>query len=193
MRVSIEYKFTFLCQPKCASTSIEKALDPYSQLSTSPHHKLKHKNFRQYERHIKPFINQKNMEVVCLMREPISWLNSWYRYRCRPRIKNSPNYCGNLTFQEWIEEYLLEERPSRSNIGVQNTFFSNSKGEIGVDKIFKYENLEEIIKFFESKVGKTIEIPQLNKSPEIDFHLKPETIEKLKEVLKDDYKIYESL
>ncbi len=32
MRVSIKYGFTFLCMPKCASTSIEKVLTPYSEL-----------------------------------------------------------------------------------------------------------------------------------------------------------------
>ena len=81
MRVNIDYKFIFLCMPKCASTSIEATLNPYSQLYTSRHPKVKHTNDSKYQRFIKPFLNQDDIEVVCLMREPISWLHSWYRYR----------------------------------------------------------------------------------------------------------------
>ncbi len=193
MRVSSKYNFTFLCMPKCASTSIEKALDPYSQLSTFKNPKMKHTNFSKYAKYIKPFVGAKDIEVVCLMREPISWLNSWYRFRCRSNMKNLKNYCGDLSFQEWIDEYLSENRSSRAKIGVQNTFFKDKAGNIGVDKIFKYEHLEEIKKFFENKIGDTVNIPTLNQSQKIDFELKPQTLQKLREVLKDDYVIYESL
>ncbi len=193
MRVSTKYNFVFLCMPKCASTSIEKALTPYSQLKTYRDTKLKHTNYRKYKRFLKPFFNNDKLEVVCLMREPISWLHSWYRYRCRSEIKESPNYCGDLTFQEWVEEYLSKKRPSRSRIGVQNSFLKNNKGEIGVDKIFKYEELEELKKYFEEKIGKKLDFPRMNASPKIDYELDIETEKQLKKHLQVDYEIYNSL
>lgn len=193
MRVSTIYDFTFLCMPKCASTSIEKALNPYSQLSTSQHPKLKHTNYKKYAKFIKPFVDKNEIEVVCLMREPISWLHSWYRYRGRPEIKNSQNYCGNMTFDEWIIEYLSDKTTPRTNVGVQNTFFKDRNGHVGVNKVFKFENLDDIKKFFEKKIGKSLNIPTLNKSPKMDFELSEKNTKMLEAKLHEDYKIYNSL
>ncbi len=198
MRVCFRYGFTFLCMPKCASTSIEKALEPYSQLSTNSHTGLKHTNYRKYRKYIQPFINQGGIEVVCLMREPISWLHSWYRFRTReaianPQHRNHNSYCGHITFQKWVEEYLSETPLKYAKVGIQKSFLVNSKAEIGVDKIFKYENLEGIVNYFEKKIGKKLSIPTMNTSPEISYILDKDTEKRLKEFLKDDYEIYNSL
>lgn len=198
MRVCKRYGFVFLCMPKCASTSIEKALAPYSQLSTNDDVDLKHADYRRYSKFIKPFIKKKDIEIVCLMREPISWLHSWYRFRSReaikdPKHKNHRNYCGNITFQKYIEDYLSDTPSSYANIGFQKGFLVGKNGEIGIDKIFKYENIEKIIEYFEQKIGKSLEMPMLNISPGIDYNLDAELEIRLKEFLKSDYEIYNEL
>ncbi len=198
MRVSTNYNFTFLCMYKCASTSIEKALEPYSQLNTVNGGRLKHTNYKKYSKFIQPFINQEDIEVVCIMREPISWLNSWYRFRTREKIKNPKHmnhasYCGHITFQQWIEDYLSENTPKYAKVGSQKNFLSNAKGEIGVDKIFKYEDFDNIINYFEKKIGKKLTIPKINVSPKIGYELDTDIEIRLKEHLKDEYDLYNSL
>jgi hypothetical protein len=59
MQISIEYDYVFLCQPKCASTTIEKALTPYSDLgSLSGRASIKYINTRQYTKFL-DYISQK--------------------------------------------------------------------------------------------------------------------------------------
>ena len=200
MRISTKYGFTFLCTPKCASTSIEKALTPYSQLMTKGDPQLKHTNYKQYNEFIKPFLSnsKKEIEVVCLMREPISWLHSWYRFQSREALKSPDHklhhkYSGNMTFEEWINDYL-SDKPSNNPIKhSQHTYFIDKNGKVGVDKIFKYENMVEIKEYFELKVGEKIEFPRLNISPIIEYRLTSEVKHCLKDFLKVDYEIYNTL
>lgn len=197
MRICSEHGFAFLCMPKCASTSIEKALNPYSNLST--HKKdtsLKHTNYRNYNKFIKPYIknaNGKDLEAVCLMREPISWLHSWYRYRSRDAIKGSNKSTQNVSFNEYCEAYLSSTPPSYVQRGSQFKFLKDNKGKPGDIKIFKYENLNKIKNYFERKTGQKIEIPTLNVSPKVDYDLDPALEQRLKEFLKVDYEIYNAL
>ncbi len=193
MRVCYRYGFTFLSMPKCASTSIEKALEPYSQLSTNSHTGLKHINYRNYRKYIQPFIKQvpgKELEVVCLMRDPISWLHSWYRYRSRDKLVGSENSTRGIGFNEYCEAYLSPEPPNYVNRGKQSRFLKGQDGKLGDIKIFKYENMDDFKRYIEGKIGKSIELQTLNVSPEIDFDLDPEIEGRLREYLKYDYEIY---
>ena len=62
-------------------------------------------------------------DVVSVMREPIDWLGSWYRYRTRdarkdPAHRNSANYTGNVRFEEFVRAVILprHEKPKRAMI-----------------------------------------------------------------------------
>ncbi len=192
MRVSKKYGFTFLCMPKCASTSIERALRPYSQLNSNQDIKMKHTNYRNYNKYIKPCVGKK-LEIVCLMREPVLWLYSWYKYRKRDEIKNKNKSTANISFSEFCEAYLLTNPPIYASMGKQSDFFKDNDGKQGVIKIFKYENLEEIKKYFEEKIGKKLEIPLLNISPKDNYDLDTVLEQRLKDFLKIDYEIYKAL
>ena len=201
MRISTTYGFVFICMPKCASTSIEKALLPYSQFNTRGDTQLKHTSFEKYNEFIKPFLNSSsktNIETVCLMREPISWLHSWFKYLSRdvlksPEHKNHHRYCGDFTFEEWIIDYLSKKPPKYVVKRSQRSYLVSSDGTVGVDKIFKYEDMTSMQKYFEDKIGKKIEFPNLNISPIIEYKLTPQLENRLKSSLKEDYEIYNSL
>lgn len=192
MRVSTKYGFTFLCMPKCASTSIEWALDPYSQLNTNQDIELKHTNYRRYSKFIKPYVNKK-LEIVCVMREPVSWMYSWYKYRKRDDIKDKNKSTANISFNEFCEAFLSKNRPAYAKIRTQFNFLKDNTGQKGEIKIFKYENLEEIKKYFEEKIGKKLKIPVLNISPKVDYDLDPKIEKRLKEFFKKDYDVYNTL
>ena len=158
MRVSIKHNFTFICMPKCASTSIEKALLPHCQLVTRDGEGIKHTSAARYNKYIRPFLNNKDIETVCIMREPISWLHSWYRYRSReaiadPEHKRHSHYCGHITFQQWVEAYLSEIRPEYAKLGSQKNYITDKDGEVCVNRIFKYEDLSMIQNYFKEKIG----------------------------------------
>lgn len=87
MLVSIEHGFVLLFTPKCASTSLERAL--HGRMDLVARGPLKHENYRRYERFYRPLLAQhceEPLETVCVIREPVDWLASWYRYRTRDSL-----------------------------------------------------------------------------------------------------------
>lgn len=202
MLISLKKRIVFLSMPKCASTSIESALFPYSDLILTGHPGIKHINIDGYYRKVKPLVDisgKKNLETFCLFREPLEWLQSWYRYRSRPALAdpkkpNHKNYTGNITFQDFIISYISGQNDNFSRVGRQSRFVSFKSGVVGVDRIFKMDDKESLNKFLEKRIGKRIEIPKKNSSPsgvqyQLDKSIKKQAIE----FLSDEYEIFESL
>ena len=194
MRVSLRYGFTFLCMPKCASTSIENALSKYSELMTRGRYatRLKHTRYRKYKRFIEPFIKDATKELpetVCVMREPIEWVHSWYRYRKRDEIIGKPESTKEMSFDEFCNAYMNSEL----NIGRQYDFLRNRKGEVGIDRVFRYERMDLLKEYFEKKIGQKIDFPSMNISPKEPLELNPEIRDRLLEYLSEEYRIYNTL
>ena len=193
MRVSVRYGFTFLCTTKTASTSIEHALTKHCELITRGKHatELKHINYRGYSRYIEPMIENIagiRPETVCVMREPIDWLYSWYRYRKRDKVKKERS-TREMNFQEFCELYL----EGKAMLGRQSNFMKNQEGTVGVDRVFRYENLDLLRNYFEEKIGKEIEFPVMNVSPHGEMELNEDLKKRLVEYLQEDYELYNSL
>ncbi len=198
MLVSLKHGFVFLSTPKCASTSIERALQKHSDIIVRG--PFKHANFRCYEKLYKPILlhhsRRVHIQTICLVREPISWLSSWFRYRSRDELKSSShpsnkNSTANYSFDEFVEAYCATERPAFAKIGSQFDFVKNKKGEIGVEVIFAFENIPDLLKFFEGKVNSKILLPELNKSSQFSTNLDENLRKKVKEHLKNDFLLYE--
>ena len=170
MLVSVEHNFVFLCTPKCASNSIHAALTPYSDISISHPPYFKHTNYRAYSEYIEPYIKVRaginSIETVCLVREPISWLYSWYRFRSRFQARGSMYSTAHLTFSEFIEGYMLSEQPTFAQVGSQFHFVKkHDSDEVGINKVFAYENLDGFLKYMSQKIDKELTLERLNASP----------------------------
>ena len=194
MRVSIRHGFTFLCMPKSASTSVEQALTNYCELITRGKYatRLKHTNYRRYHRFIEPYIKTVSPqlpETVCLMREPIDWLHSWYRYRKRDILDGSPQSTKDITFEEFCQAYMDGE----INVGRQYDFIRTKDHKVGVQNIFRYEELDKLQKYFEKKIGHRIDFPVMNVSPKETRELGKTMETKLRNFLKKEYDIYNTL
>lgn len=174
MLISVKYNFVFLCTPKCASNSIEDMLLPYSDISLGGPPAFRHTNYRDYANYIKPYLKETigngDLETVCVVREPLSWLNSFYRYRSRFEIRNPnhPNFHNSthgIEFAEFVKAYMLPEPPAYADLDSQYAFVKNDQNEVGVDKIFPYENMEDFIEYMSQKVGKKLKMDYKNVSP----------------------------
>lgn len=175
MQLSTQFGFAFLCTPKCASTSIEKAIKNLCGVQFSGHRKLKHLNARTYAEKVRPIHQQLlpsiAIESFCLIRDPLDWMQSWYRYRSRRTLKN-PNhpshkhYTGNISYSEFIESYMAEgNRRPYAKIRTQYDFVRLDNGTVGVDHIFPMDRMDLVIDFIEAKTSRKIALPRLNRSP----------------------------
>lgn len=177
-------KLVFLSVAKTASTSVQHALLPYSDIAITAPPSSKHIGYSAFLRDVGPVIQRDHglarpdYIVVAVMREPLSWVHSWYRYRSRealtdPNEPNRRNYSGHVSFSEFARAYCAAEPPPYATIGNQLDMLLDSGGQIGVDLIFPYEYLENFAAFLSERVGAAITLPTLNKSPSGELALEP--------------------
>ncbi|MBF5056602.1 hypothetical protein Y5W_01896 [Alcanivorax sp. 521-1] len=139
-----------------------------------------------------------SIEVVCMMREPLEWLHSWYRYRTREELKdpthpNRNNYTGGLEFDEFLKAYMSRERPPFADVGSQRQFLELENGSLGVDRIFRVDDMEGLKSYFREKLGEEIEIPNENVSPSMPMELGRFREWRIKRYLSKEYELYHSL
>ena len=84
MLVFSKAKLVFLSVPKTGSTAYQASLVPLAAIAVTTPPELKHAPVFRYNRFFRPMIERfiaPDVDVLAVMREPISWLGSWYRYR----------------------------------------------------------------------------------------------------------------
>lgn len=174
MLISAKYGFVVLFMQKCASNSIEEMLLPHSDILFVNVPAFRHTDYRQYVKYIEPYLaevgNIKKIETICVMREPLSWLNSWYRFRARHNLRDPEhpkhrNSTAGMEFVEFVAAHISATPPPCANVGRQYQFLRDDNGGIGVDTIFRYENLGEFVAYMSERVGETLTLGRKNVSP----------------------------
>src|SRR5690606_6369625 len=57
-----------------------------------------------------------------------------------PKHPRHGNYTGNIPFEAFIESYFSNNPPDYAKVGNQLEFVKDNNGNIGPDRIFKYED-----------------------------------------------------
>lgn len=200
MLVAPRHGFVFLAVPKTGSTSIEHAFREHTDLASQGHPLFKHTKYTTFQRFLQPFLASKGFprgsyEVVCLFREPIDWLSSWWRYRSREELANPSrpahrNYTGDVSFEQFVEAYMKGEEQF-ARVGRPSEFVQAHPGQAGVDRIFRYERLDLLVEYLCEKVGNDVEVGTSNVSPKLSHSLSEEVEEELRTFLEPEYRIYQ--
>lgn len=194
MLVFWEERLAFLATPKTGSTAIAAALESLAAVSIQRPPLLKHTTVHRYRRFIGPYLEAASKDtftVVALMREPRDWLGSWYRYRQREGTEPSKSTKG-MTFDAFVRAWCSEPRPDFADVGSQERFLRPRQG-VGVDRLFRYEEIGTFVDFLEDRLGCEIVLPRLNVSPHGATDLSPQTLALLREAAAEDYAMYETL
>ncbi len=123
---------------------------------------------RRYHREWAPFLREVHQfegETMAVLREPLSWLQSWYRYRSRDAIKGTSRSTAGISFEQFIEAVLSDTPPDFAKVGEQDYFASLNSGEIGIDHLFCYEDFAKPVAFLSERLGHNIKLPERNVSP----------------------------
>ena len=198
MLVFWEERLAFLATPKTGSTAIAAALESLAAVSIQRPPLLKHTTVHRYRRFIGPYLeaaSKAEFTLVALMREPTDWLGSWYRYRQRDRTLPEQSTKG-MSFDAFVQAWCQDPRPEFANIGSQGRFLRPRKengGEKGVDRLFRYEEIDRFVQFLEDRLGCEIILPRLNVSPPGATELSGDTEALLRQVAAEDFALYQSL
>lgn len=196
MLVFYKERLAFLSVPKTGTTAYEKALATRADLMISEPPMLKHAPVYRYNRFIRPMFVQVcevELELLAVMREPISWLGSWYRYRQRPFMRGKPNCTEGISFDDFVLAYTKGKRPGFANVGSQFKFLQAQPNGVGVTHLFRYEDQPKLRAFLQERLNVTLELTRENVSPAKELVLSPEVERKLRHKCAEEFALYDSI
>lgn len=195
MLVFWDQRLAFLATPKTGSTAIEVALESLSALAIQRPPILKHTTVRRFHRFIGPYLataSGDDFTVTALMREPRDWLGSWYRYRQRQDVTDPKKSTTNISFDDFVRAYCRETPPDFAAVGSQAQFL-RPRNEKGVDRLFRYDQIDQFIDFLEDRLGCEIILPRINVSPAAEMDLSTATEALLRQHCADDFALYAAI
>ena len=196
MLVFYKERLVFLSVPKTGTTALETALRDRADMVISDPPELKHAPVYRYNRFFRPMFDKvcdARMETLAMMREPISWLGSWYRYRRRPYMRGKPNSTHDVSFDDFVLAYMKGDKPGFARVGSQAKFLEPRPNGTSVDHLFRYEDMDRLIAFLEERLQTKIATDRANVSPQMDLMLSPEVEKRFRRKCADEFELYESI
>ena len=128
---------------------------------------------------------------MAVIRHPVDWLSSWFRYRNRDGLVGKPNSTRDVSFDDFVDAYCKGKPPSFANVGFQSKFVLDGEGERAVDHLFRYEDQPRLIAFLEDRLSMKIELPRLNVSPSFEVSLSPKIEDKLRRKRAEEFTVWD--
>lgn len=196
MLVFFKERLAFLSVPKTGTTAYESALAPRADMVISEPPMLKHAPVYRYNRFIRPmFLNvcDVELELMAVMREPISWLGSWYRYRQRPFMQGRPNSTQGISFDDFVLAYMKGNKPRFADVGSQLNFMKAQPNGTEITHYFRYEDQPKLQAFLLDRLGVTLELKQENVSPVMPLSLSSDVEARFRRKFAEEFALYDSI
>jgi len=194
MLVFWEERLVFLAVPKTGTTAIEGALAPRASMVLRDPPILKHAPLYRYRRFVEPFLlkaGDVTLDTLAVVRHPVDWLGSWYRYRNRDQLVGHPNSTRGVTFDDFVDEYCKGAPAKFADVGSQAKFMTVGPKQKPITHLYRYEQQDRLIRFLEERLSTTIDLKQLNVSPTIPTPLAPGTEEKFRRKRPEEFELWE--
>ena len=194
MLVFFEKKMVIFAATKTGSTALHGALSPRASMTFRNPPAVKHASVQKYQRILKPTFEElgapKDMETFALIRHPVEWLSSWFRYRCRDALIGKPNSTRDVSFNDFVLEYMKEQPRSFADVGSQSSFLTGIDSEIAIDHLYQYEAEDPYLKFLSDRLDMTIETKRRNVSPDFEVTLDPSIRKDLEALYRVDFDLW---
>ncbi len=195
MLVFWKQRLVFLAVPKTGTTAYETALAPYASMTVLDPPELKHAPLYRYNRFFRPMFEKmgaEQMDTLAVIREPVSWLGSWYRYRQRPFLDGRATSTRGISFDSFVEAYIRGDPPPYANVGSQSKFVEPRPNGTRITHLFRYEDQDRLIEFLEDRLALRLDLPRSNVSTHAPLSLSPEIATRLRRKCADDFTLWDS-
>lgn len=189
-------ELVFLAVPKTGTTAYADALEPLATMVVRDPPELKHAPVYRYNRFFRPMFEKfvgEDLTVLAVMREPIDWLGSWYRYRKRPFLDGQRTSTKDMSFDTFVDAYCTGDTPPFANVGNQARFLRPHQNGTQVTHVFRYDDQPGLTAFLEDRLNTKITTKTVNASPPENLELSSATQAKLKRKFALDFEVYESI
>lgn len=194
MLIFWEPRLVFLATPKAGSTAIEAALEPLAAVSVQRPAALKHVDIATFGAHVRPWLEATAggpFTTVALMREPVDWLRSWYRFKLRDDHEDPEHRMEGVSFARFARDYARADGPQTLNMLPQHRFLSHQGRP--VDRIFRYEDMQRFVDFLEDQLDCAISLPRINVPPTVAVDLDAADEQALRQAMAPDIALYETI
>ena len=194
MLICTRRQLAYLALPKTGTSSLEAVLAPLCDIRFVGSPRVKHMNMHAFERFMMPYlyrIGVRGLETVCVVREPVDWLGSWYRYLGHRQFDGSPRSTRGISFAEFVEGYLADPPPAYAHLGRPSRFVKGRTHR--VTHIYRYEDMGTLARFLGDRFETSFRLPNLKVSPRGDIALPPALRARLETERAEDFALYESL
>lgn len=198
MLISLKKRFLFICNTKAASTSIEASLQHLSDVIHTGTPALKHIAYRDVLKEYQTLFTESGKTPDTLfrfgvMRDPISWISSWFRYR-RGNEVQAP-LPAEMSFREFWQNNDWNITRHNGTRYLQRTCFEDDFGRISMDFLIRYEELPIGFKEVMQSIGVDAVLPRLNQS---NLHENADIVpadlrDELRDFYDADYEIYNKI
>ena len=186
-------RLVILANPKTGTTALEEVLAPLAAVVVQRPPQLKHTGANKYHKFLAPYVGdgkEHTFQIVSVMREPVDWLGSWYRYRQR-RDEASEKSTRHVSFDDFVRAWCQSSPPDFAKVGSQANFLVPQGGR-QCDRIFRYERLGRFVGFLEHTLQTRIDLPQVNVSPKSETVLSAEVAALMRDFAAREFEVYET-
>jgi len=196
MLVFSKEKLVFLSVPKTGTTAYQDALGTRASLVVRDPPELKHAPVFRYNRFFRPALEKfcgEGFDILAVMREPVDWLGSWYRYRRRPGKEGTRTSTHEISFDDCVLAYLKGNRPPYANVGSQAKFLEPQKNGTAVTHLFRYDDQKGLTDFLKNRLKTDVSTRKLNQSPSLELRLSADAETKFRRKCAAEFALYESI
>jgi hypothetical protein len=198
MLISTEKKFVFIANTKTASTSIEHALMDYAEIHRGGSPARKHIGLYQAYNIYNFLFSQPDHTPdqyfkFGVMRDPLDWIGSWYRYRKGNNVE-SPLPRGMDFEAFWERKDWNIMRPDGWKYLQRHLFCAPQGGEVLADVIIPYHKVGEEFGKICDAFGIESPLPRKNVSELRDAGFIPAHLEdEMRDFYDADYRLWNRL
>ena len=185
-----------LSVPKTGTHAYTQALAPLASMVVTDPPELKHAPVYRYNRFFRPMFDKMgapDLELAAVIREPLSWLGSWYRYRQRPALDGRPASTKGVSFDAFLQACCSADPPAYARVGSQAKFVEARPNGTAVAHFFRYEDQAGLRAFLEHRLGRLPDIPIVNVSPTRPLEISPDVEALVRESRADEFALWNSI
>jgi len=178
MMIFWRQRLVILSNTKTGSTALMAALGGKADVVFRNPPGLKHSHLYRFQKFIQPGLDRVeaiDWEFFSVMREPLDWLGSWYRYRQRRFIEGRQTSTTDITFEEFMRDHLSDTPSEFSTVGNQTAFLTPMENTDPVQHVFAFDQQDKIKNFLEKRLKTTVNPPRINVSEPRDLTLSDAT------------------
>ncbi|TQS72714.1 sulfotransferase family protein [Rhodobacteraceae bacterium] len=194
MLIFWEQRLVFLATPKTASTAVQAALEPLASVAMQRPDPLKHMSAQDFYRSLAPYLEactNDHFTTVALIRHPIEWLRSWYRFLQRDNFDDPTHPMRGRSFEDFANDYMAQDCPQHARLSSQSDYLTDAAGTLLVDQLYRYEEIGQFVRFLEDRLLFEITLPRINVPPAVETHLSASTQDRLRSFMAQDFALYE--